>query len=163
MKNVMSFVAVLCVGAVGLTASDAIGGSTAPGSNCHAYNYQFSAPPAYQRHTNALSHGLYDDDAQLLGVTCLLPTENTLGTTVNFRARVFDNSETTAATCYGVVYNQNGSSIATTTALQTSASGIGTSTLTGSVSVSPQSSSYTYGINCTLPGDQSAIHSVRVY
>jgi hypothetical protein len=163
MKHLVSVAAVLCVGAVGLTASNAIGGSVAVGSNCHVYNYQFSTPPAYQRHTNALSHGLYTDDAQLLGVTCLLPTENTLSTTVNFRARVFDNSETNAVTCYGVVYNQNGGSIASTSAMNTSASGIGESTLTGSVSLGAQSSSYTYGINCTIPGDQSAIFGVRVY
>jgi hypothetical protein len=163
MKNQISLVAALCVGVVGLSASNAIGGSTAVGSNCHVYWHQFSTPPPALIHTNAISHGLYDDDAQLLGVTCLLPTENTLGTTVNFRARVFDNSETTPVTCYGVVYNQNGSSVATTSELTTSAAGIGVTNLTGSVSVVPQSSTYTYGINCTLPGDQSAIYSVRAY
>lgn len=163
MKKLISLGLLTFVGAVGLTPSDAIGGSVAVGSNCHVYNYQFSSPPAYLRHTNALSHGLYDESAQLLGVTCLLPTENTLGTTVNFRARVFDNSTTTAATCYGVVYNQDSSTVATTSALTTSVSGTGTTNLTGSVTVSPQFSSYTYGINCTLPGNQSAIYSVRVY
>ncbi len=163
MRKPISFGAIVCVGAVGLTPSDAFGGSTAVGSNCHIYNYQLSTPPAYLRHTSSLSHGIYDNDAPLLGVTCLLPAENTLGATVNFRARVFDNSTTRAVTCYGVVYNQNGSSIATTPAQTTSISGTGTSNLTASVYVSAQSSSHTYGINCTLPGNQSAIYSVRVY
>ncbi len=48
---------------------------------------QLSTPPPFLRHTNAISHGLYDESAQLLGVTCTFPTENTLGTTVNWRAR----------------------------------------------------------------------------
>lgn|SRR5688572_15429132 len=163
MKNLVSLFAVLSVCAVGLTSGNAVGGSVAVGSDCHVYNFQFSEPPPYQRHTNALSHGLYTDDAQLLGVTCALPTENTLGTTVNFRARVFDNSETNSVTCVGTVYNSSGSSIASTSELTTSASGVTTTTLSGSLTLAAQSSSYTYAINCTLPGDQSAIHAVRVF
>lgn|GEM_PF-2112100 len=162
-KNLMSLAALVCAGAVSLTPGEASGGSSVAGSNCHVFNYQFSTPPPYLRHPNAVSHGNYDPSAPLLGVTCLLPTENTLGTTVNFRMRVSDYSDAAGVTCYGVAYNQDGNTVATTTAATTSAADQGGFTLTKSLSVNPQSSSYTYGVNCTLPGNQSAIFGVRIY
>lgn len=163
MKKLFSFVAVLCVGAAGLTPSDAFGGAGAVGSNCHVYNYQSTTPPSHQRFTSSLAHGLYDPGAQRLGVTCPLPMENTLGNNVGFFISVFDNSTTDRVTCYGVVYNQHGSTIATTAALNSSTSGTGNLTMSGSVAVYPQVNSYTYAVNCTLPANQSAIRAVRVY
>lgn len=163
MKKFILLASFLGIGGVGLAPSDALGGSTATGGHCQVFNYQFSTPPPFLRHTNAISHGLYDESAQLLGVTCTLPTENTLGTTVNWRARVFDNSTTTAVTCSATAFNQDGGTVASSSVKTTSVSGTGTSTLSGTIAVSPQSSSYTYGVTCTLPGNQSAIYSARVY
>jgi hypothetical protein len=163
MKKLVLLASLLGGGTVGLAPSDALGGSTATGAHCQVFNYQFATPPPFQRHVNAISHGLYDQNAQLLGVTCTFPTENTLSTTVNWRARVFDNSTTAAVTCYANAFNQDGGTVASSTVKTTSVSGTGTSTLSGTISVSPQSSSYTYGVTCTLPGNQSAIYSARVY
>jgi hypothetical protein len=163
-KSLISGVAVLSAASICLTPGDAIGGSTAVGSACEPYAYQLATPPAYQVQTNAINHGLYAADAQLLGVTCPIPIETTLGATVTFRVRVGDGSDMNPVTCYGSAYNQNGDAIGTTSAMTTSAAGTGTSTLTATLAVSPQSSSYTYGVNCTLPGNpQSAVKSVRVY
>jgi hypothetical protein len=163
MRRLVVLSSVLCAGAISFTPGDAVGGSTAVGSNCHVYNYQLTTPPPYLTDTNVIAHGLYDPDAPLLGVTCSLPTENTLGSTVNFRARVYDGSSTTGVSCYGVVYNQDGTAIVTSSTTSTSGAGMGYSTLTRSVTVSPQSSSYTYGLVCTLPGNLSNISAVRIY
>jgi len=163
MKHLMSLATLLSAGAVALAPAEAAGGSVALGSNCQVYDYMLAQPPPNLTYTTMIFHGSYDESAPLLGVTCPLPIENTLGTTVNFRARVFDNSTTTRAQCFGVAYDQNGTALVTSAAMNTSVAGTGVSTLTSSITVSPQSSSYTYGVHCTLPGNQSAIYSTRVY
>ena len=165
LRNLVSIASILCTGVVCLTPGEALGGSTTLGSDCHVYNYHLSTPPPYQKQTNYINHGVYDDTQDnLLGVTCVLPTETTLGTTVNFRARVNDANPNFGITCYGTVYNQNGDTVVSTSALTTGAAQTGTITLTGSVAVSPQSASYTYGINCTLPtGIATTLQSARVY
>jgi hypothetical protein len=163
MRRLVLVSSVLCAGAVSLTPGDAGAGSTAIGSNCHVYSVDLATPPPYITDTNVIAHGLYDPSAQLLGVTCALPTENTLGGTVNFRVRVYDGSDTTRVTCVGVVYDQDGQPFINSSSMITSSSGMGYSTLTRSVTVSPQSSTYTYGVRCTLPGNLSNISSVRVY
>jgi len=163
MRRLVLLSSVLCAGAVSLTPGDAVGGSTAVGSNCHVYNYQLTTPPPYLTDTNVIANALYDTNAPLLGVVCSLPTENTLGTTVTFRARVRDNSDTQVVSCYGEVYNQDGTAIVTSSTTSTGVSFMGASTLTRTVTVSPQSSSYTYNMICTIPGNQSNISSVRIY
>lgn len=163
MRRLVLLSSALCAGAVGLTPGDADAGSTAVGSNCHVYNYQLTTPPDYLTDTNVIAHAIYDEAAQPLGVTCSLPTENTLGTTVTFRARVRDNSATQSVSCYGVVYNQDGTAIVTSSTVSTGAAFQGAQTLTRSVTVSPQSSSYTYGMVCTIPPNQSNISSVRIF
>lgn len=163
MRSLVLVSSVLCAAAISFTPGDAVGGSAAVGSNCHVYNYQLTTPPPYLTDTSVIAHALYDANAPLLGVTCSLPTENTLGGTVNFRARVYDGSDTTGVTCYGVVYNQDGTAIVTSSQTSTSGAGMGYSTLTRSVTVFPQSSSYTYGMVCTLPGNLSNISAVRIY
>jgi len=163
MKHLMSLATLLSAGAIAFAPGEAAGGTTSVGSLCQVYDYMLAQPPPNLKYTNMVFHGSYDESAPLLGVTCPLPVENTLGTTVNFRARVFDNSTTTRAQCYGAAYDQNGTALVTSAAMNTSVSGTGVSTLTSSITVSPQSSSYTYGIHCTLPGNQSAIYSTRVY
>ena len=163
MRRLVVLGSVLCGVAVGFTPGDADAGSSAVGSNCHVFNHQLTTPPPYLTDTNVIANALYDANAPLLGVTCSLPTENTLGTTVNFRARVRDNTDTQSVSCYGQVYNQDGTAIVTSSTTSTGIAAQGAFTLTRSVTVSPQSSSYTYAMICTIPGNQSNISSVRIY
>jgi len=163
MKHLMSLATLLSAGAVALTPGEAAGGSTSLGSLCQPYNYMTGPIPIYFATQSMIYHGSYDHDAPVLAVGCPLPIETMLGTTVTFRARVFDNSTAQRAQCYGAAYDQNGTALVTSAAMNTSIAGTGVSTLTTTVTVSPQASSYTYGIHCTIPGNQSAIYSTRVY
>src|SRR5262245_21395653 len=99
-------------------------------------------------------------------VSCPIPMDGTaLGSTVSFRMRVLDNSTSTGFSCIPYVYNQSGSLVSagatkTTGTLQTGTVTLGGSDWTATVSGNVATNIYT--IQCTMPGNNSIIHTQRV-
>lgn len=99
--------------------------------------------------------------------SCPVPMDDVaLGSSVNFRVRVYNNSSTDVTSCTPFVNTENGGTAKTAAAKSTPAGSIGTFTLTGTGfspwpgSVPGNVNTNMYAVQCTLPPG-SVVYSVR--
>jgi hypothetical protein len=160
MKNLFSMAAVLCAAGLALTAHDVFAGATLGGANCVGL---LGAQATYGTQAAA------NFTSSAFTMNCPIDVDHQLpSTTVNFRARVSDNSTTEGFSCTGFVHDQNGVQIGATSARTTSVAGTGSSTLpsagtwTATISTT-QANTHIYSIQCSTPGNQSSIATVRAF
>lgn len=100
-------------------------------------------------------------------VSCAVPMDDVaLGSSVNFRVQVYDNSFTEGFSCVPSVVSESGATIKTAAAKTTPANQVGSFTLTGTVqapwpgSVSGNVNTNMYAMQCYVPPG-SVIYTVR--
>lgn len=145
----------LLLSASGLVAasSDVWAGATANGNQC--------VPLTGTSGVSFGSNGIQNNNSTTISVSCPVEIDHLLGATVTFRVSGFDNSSTQNFSCTGIANNQDASTVGTSAPM--TALGTGAKVLTSSpTTVSPQSASNIYFVNCTMPGGGSVINTVRV-
>jgi hypothetical protein len=155
-------ISILSAVGLGLTSSDLHAGATVPGNVCEWVSGAATPWATTAIQVNGVSV-----------VTCPIPIDHQLGTTVTFRMGVTESSSvpTDRIVCNGYVYSENGSQLGMVTPNITSAAcdaqGGGCKiTAQQSTTVNPQSATNVYVMKCqtplgTLP--YSALETVRVF
>ncbi len=156
-----TFTTLAAVG-LGLTSADVHAGATVPGNICE----WVSGAPAPWASTAIQVNGIST-------VTCPIPIDHQLGSTVTFRMGVTESSivPTDRIVCNGYVYNENGSQLGSITPNITSAACDNQQpgckiTAQQSTTVSTQSATNVYVMKCTTPNSglpYTAIETVRVF
>ncbi len=164
MKTLARFKTITILAAVGLgfASSDVHAGATVPGNVCE----WVSGAPAPWATTAIQVNGISV-------VTCPIPIDHQLGTTVTFRMGVTESSlvPTDRIVCNGYVYSENGAQLGMVTPNITSAAcdaqGGGCKiTAQQSTTVNPQSATNVYVMKCQTPSSTlpyTAIETVRVF
>jgi hypothetical protein len=157
-----SVITILAAIGLGLTSSDVHAGATVPGNVCERVSGADTPWATTAIQVNGISV-----------VTCPIPIDHQLGTTVTFRMGVTESSlvPSDRIVCNGYVYNENGSQLGMVTPNITSAAcdaqpGGCKITAQQSTTVSPQSATNVYVMKCQTPTGTlpySAIETVRVF
>jgi hypothetical protein len=156
MKKLAPFATISTVAALGLslTASDVHAGATASGLHCEPVSGSvfWGTTGVASTHTAT--------------ITCGIPVDHQLGTTVRFRT-VMQDLSSGFVNCNGYVHNLDGTQLAASGNMSTSSC---TSNCLlaqeATVTVNPQSGSYVYSVRCTLPANSmnySSVESIRAY
>jgi hypothetical protein len=158
----LAVVTSFCAMGFGLTSGDVHAGATVPGNICEHVSGAATPWATTAIQVNGIST-----------VTCPIPIDHQLGTTVTFRMGVTESSSvpTDRIVCNGYVYNENGSQLGMVTPNITSAAcdnqGGGCKiTAQQSTTVNPQSATNVYVMKCNTPNSglpYSAIETVRVF
>jgi hypothetical protein len=139
----------LTASGLGLTSSD-VRGATAAATTCSPI---FGGPASYGY------TGLANQTGATMTVSCPIPIDHQLGTTVIFKAFINDKAEFEQVTCVGKVYNWNGTQLGSTTAVMECINQPGQiecfELRIATTMVSPQSSTNTYTVECSIPGSVS--------
>ena len=143
-----------------LTSSDAFAGATAPGAIC-----EYVSGDSIQYATTAI------EVSGASVVTCAVPVDHQLGTTVTFRVAMTDSMLSDVITCNGYAYSQDGTQLNSVSPNITSSAcngqPIGCKDIEEkTITVSPQSATNVYVVRCQTPvaaGTYSSIESVRAY
>lgn len=148
-------IAALVALGLGLTTSDVQAGATAPGLLC-----EVASGSAFWGTTGVAS-------STSATLSCAIPMDHQLGTTVTFRSIMQDQSTSGSVVCTGYVHNQDGTQLAASGNMSTSScTSACLLSREATVTVSPQSSTYVYSVRCTLPSTSniySSVESVRAY
>jgi hypothetical protein len=141
-----------------LSADVNAGASTASGTLCR---------PAVGTSVAYGTVGVQNVGGIMGNVSCAVPMDDVaLGSSVNFRVSVYDNSSTDSVSCAPYVVNEQGTTVATAAAKVTGVGATGAFTLTGTLgapwpgAVAGNVNTNMYAIQCQLPPG-SVIYTVR--